>query len=249
MITFSSGGGFGNRLFQYVSARLLAERFGFELGAEYDGPDTVTTTPPLPGYAYTDEPQFTITETAFTGNIFDKTYESRHYHLQGYWQNADYYLPNRKKVLGYFNEKAPTDLNKKDIVMHVRLGDYKAFGEGGNVLHPDYYHKCLKLEKFDRLYIVTDEPQDEYFETFTKYNPTIINGTEKEDFWFLTGFDRIIMGNSTFSWWAAFFSNAGKVYMPKCWIRNSIDLHHNLVHMNNNVIIDAGFKEYGENDV
>ncbi len=243
MITFSNGGRLGNQLFQYVSARLLAELNGLRLNADYNGSDTLTPTIPDHG-DLCENNSVAIEESKEIDNIFNREYEKRHYHLIGYWQNADYYLPHRDKILRYFEEKATLITNKKDIVMHVRLGDYKHFGKNGNVLHPDYYLNILKEEVFDNLYIVIDEIDEKYLSNFDCYNPIVISASEKHDFWFLTEFNKIIISNSTFAWWSAFLSNASKIYTPDCWIRNCTDLTHNLTKIQNGIVSKAGFLDY-----
>lgn len=249
MITFDSGGGLGNQIFQYVAARLLAEHLGYYL--ETRCPPTVVNvlnpTEPKEGNKHLND-RIHIIEQINSGNILDRPFCNRHIHLQGYWQDHFLYSSNRDKILGYFNEKADDYPDEENIVMHVRLGDYKIFGPNGNVLDPNYYHHCLEHEKFKRLFIVTDQPNDEYFVNFLPYNPIFTRGGLKEDFWFIAGFSRIIIANSTFSWWSAFLSNAEKIYTPKCWIRNSTDIVHELQNINNGkcegIQMDAGFKDY-----
>jgi hypothetical protein len=247
MVTFDPGGGLGNRIFQYVVARLLAEKLGFSLNTGIDLNGVLTPTPTLPGEVYNNG-RMHIVENEKTENIMTKKWGKHHIHLQGFWQNANYYLPHREKILGYFKERAVAKTDKKNIVIHVRLGDYKIFGLHGNVLDPQYYFDCFSHENFERLFVVTDEPEDSYFDDFAKYAPIFSRGSIKRDFWFLTEFDRIIMGNSTFSWWAAFLSNATKIYTPKCWIRNSPDLYHELHVIDNgkceNIQVDAGYRDF-----
>ena len=244
MITFSAGGRLGNQMFQYSFARIMAEWLGFKLSTDFCFSDTVTTTPHLDGECYTNNTE-KIVENINTGNMFDREYQRRHYHFEGYWQDAGYYVPRRNQVLGFFNEKAPTELNKNDIVMHVRLGDYKKFGQGGTVLDPKYYLDCLGREEWDTLYIVTDSPNDSYFKEFRKYKHECVHVSEKDDFWFLTKFNRIVTGNSTFSWWAAFMSNAEVIYTPGCWVRNIVGNKSNLKFIDNGIdsgiIMPAGF--------
>jgi len=243
MITFSNGGRLGNQLFQYVMARLLADKLGYFLGTAYNGSDTITPTLESSGLIYEND-TLAINETKVMDNILERIYKQRHYHLIGYWQNADYYLPYRDKIKGYFQEQASQSTIKNNIVMHVRLGDYKEFGENGNVLNQKYYLDILEKERFKYLFIVTDEIDEEYFEPFKKYLPIMVNESEKDDFWFLTLFDRIIISNSTFAWWAAFLSNASKIYTPSCWIRNCNDLTHNLTKIQNGIVADAGFIDF-----
>lgn len=247
MVTFASGGGLGNKIFQYVSARLLAEKLGYELMSECQFTHVLTPTTKNPGAVYNND-QLIEVESINTGDIFKKQWGKRNIHLQGFWQNANYYIPNRNQIVGFFNERSTTTPDKENIVMHVRLGDYKIFGPGGNVLHQRYYLDCLEKEIFNRLFIVTDSKSDSYFDAFSSFKPIIINRDEASDFWFLTEFDRIIIGNSTFSWWAAFLSNATKIYTPKCWIRNSNDIYHELYVINNGkcngIQMNANFLEY-----
>lgn len=249
MITYDSGGRLGNRLFQYVVPRLLAEKLGYALSPQYAYNATITPTP-LKSGAYYDNDKVVIQETVGMKSLLDLDYEKRHYHLTGYWQDSDYYIPNREQILGFFNERAPEDLNHHDIVMHVRLDDYKQFGAGGTVISPEYYLDCLIRENFEHLYIVTDAPFDEYMMKFKMFDPIFPKGSEKDDFWFMTKFSRIICGNSTFSWWAAFLSNAETIYVPECWIRNSYDINHHLEDISNGktdgIKVPASFLDYEE---
>lgn len=247
MITFDHGGGLGNRIFQYVSARLLAEKLGYSLESPCPVKNVLDPSPTKSGCVYRND-RIHVVENTENGNILEAEWGKRHIHLQGYWQIPEMYIKNREKVLVYFREKTTEYTDKRNIVMHVRLGDYKVFGPKGNVIDPKYYHDCLEREQFDRLFIVTDSSNDEYLKAFESYKPTIISVSEKHDFWAITEFDRIIIGNSTFSWWAAFLSNATKIYTPGCWIRNSIDIKHDLYKINNGkcegIVMDAGFKDY-----
>ena len=250
MITYNSGGRLGNRLFQYTVARLLAENLGYALSPQYSYNATLTPTHLVPGEVYENDEVF-IRETAGMDCLFDMKFEKRKYRLSGYWQDSKYYLPNRDRVVEFFNEKATTETNQNDIVMHVRLDDYKQFGKGGTVLHPSYYKDALANETFECLHVVTDAPYDEYFSALREHAPIFHLGDEKEDFWFMTKFSRIICGNSTFSWWAAFLSNADKIYVPECWIRNSYDIDHRLDDITNGrckgIKVPAGFLDYGGN--
>ncbi len=247
MVTFDTGGGLGNRLFHYVFARMLAENMGMKLLTPCPEDNVLTATKHADGKICTAD-KFIINETIDICNVLERDWGNRHIHLNGYWQEHHYYLKNRDRILSYFNERATKNTDQRNIVMHVRLTDYKLFGYKGSVINPKYYHDCLAKERFKRLFIVTDDPKDSYHNEFRRYRPIIVNGDEKSDFWFITEFDRIIVGNSTFSWWAAFLSNATKIYTPKCWIRNSADIRHSLQFIDNGkckgIQVPAGFIDY-----
>lgn len=71
MITFEIGGGLGNRLFQYVFARLLAEKLGFSLETRCSFEGVITPTEPKQGKIFTNNKQH-IVETNKTEDLFEK---------------------------------------------------------------------------------------------------------------------------------------------------------------------------------
>jgi hypothetical protein len=247
MITCDFRGGLGNRIFQYVSARLLAERlnYSYESGCPLDG--VLTPMPLHPGSKYIKN-KIQVDESLSTENIFKMKWGKQHIHLHGYFQVSDYYNCNRRKILRFFHERATNNPDTENIVMHVRLTDYKIFGKYGNVLNPEYYLSCLEKETFSKLYIVTDAPNDSYLDCFKKYKPILSNNNLSEDFWLLTKFSRIIIANSTFSWWPAFLSNAHKIYTPKCWLRIINNTPHKLTIIDNGkckcIPVENSFLDY-----
>jgi hypothetical protein len=252
MVTCDYGGGFGNRMFQYIFARLFADKLKLALKSHpgKDITDVIKLTG-QPEYKEYEKIKHTINDHFTYDDILKRDHEDCGYHLIGYFQHAEYYLENRNLIRSYFIYNPPTELDKKNIVAHIRLGDYKVYGKNGNILHPDYYLNILKREKYDKLFIVTDEPEwKEYFDYFNGINYEIISDTNNavrlpnktaQDFYYLMKFDRIIIGNSSFSWWAAFLSNASKIYTPLCWIRYMSDAKCNLHLIQNGIPVKAKY--------
>lgn len=239
MIVIQYLGKFGNNLFQYAFGRLLAISFNYSLGSDLIENHVITAHDNVKGLSYSNDPTV-ISDINQPGNFFPSQLEERLYILYGYFQNIDYYRNRRKLVQSFFNYRKPP-VNKNDIVLHVRLGDYKYFGPKGIVIHPQYYLDVLKKEEFDKIYIVTDDPNDtDYFRHFRYFNPAIINSSVKDDFYFIMSFDKVIMSNSTFSWWATFLGDASTIYTFKPWIRHCPHVNR-LWDIQNALTVDGKF--------
>jgi hypothetical protein len=69
-------------------------------------------------------------------------------------------------------------------------------------------------------FVVTANPEDEAVTQLKKMlDATIISGPPKSDFNFIRSFNKIVCGNSTFSWWATFLSEANTIITYKPWLR------------------------------
>ncbi len=121
-------------------------------------------------------------------------------------------------------------LVEKPLVVHIRLGDYK-FEKNFGTLHPDYYcelvEKFWALGDFNKIWVFSDEIDlaKNYFQGRPHLNFRYFPNTDMSPSSTLEvmrhGYGYII-GNSTFSWWAAFltYSPGAKVIAPFPWFRN-----------------------------
>lgn len=220
-----AGGRFGNVLFQYSFARLVAEKFGYKLVADLPANDILTNSPSPNGLEFDGEP-LTICDVNRGGAYhMPSSLLRRRYVVHGFFQNIDYYSGNEERIRSFFRcDEQPID--EANIAAHVRLGDYKQFGPGGTVIHPSFYTEILNRSTFDKLYVVTDEPTDSrYMSQFKRYPHKIISGSAADDFKFMMRFKRIIIANSSFSWWAAMLGNAVEIHTFMPWLRNCTDYH------------------------
>jgi hypothetical protein len=215
----------GNNLAQYAYARLLAERTGFAM-INSDLPEWSfirnTTSPGGKEFICHTNDEVHLNDICGKTPVYYKLEDGKAYIVEGLYQYAEYFIEHRDHIRKFFGIDYPIEINTRDIAIHVRLTDYKTFGKGGSVLHQSYYTDILEKEKFDRLFIFSDEPEDhEYFKPFAKWKPVIVAGTYPyDDFISLMEFDRLIISNSTFAWWAAFLGRPSKVWTPKRWLRN-----------------------------
>jgi len=216
----------GNQLFQFCLGKILSKELniGFSCPPIYGFPETYLYNNGIPSSQYPIQ--------KLTGHVIDfkdicSNKTPRNLLLDGYFQRYEYYkaYTNDIKFWLRFDEKI-TPKNSNDIVIHIRLNNQLA------ILPFKYYEDALNLTEFNKLYICTNEPQHPFIKKFDKFNPiikTIISLNELfsqdktyeeiirltiDDFKFIASFNKIITSQSTFSWWAAFLSEAHEIYAP-----------------------------------
>ena len=101
--------------------------------------------------------------------------------------------------------------SSNDLVIHIRLGDYVNIG---CVTLKDLYKRVIINESFDKCYIVTDDPNRSYLDEFKDMGCLIRSNSILEDFIFLKNAKKIVISKSSYSWTAAYISNAEKIYFP-----------------------------------
>lgn len=249
MIEINYLGRIGNNFFQYVFARLLSLKSGLYLKTKFPHQDLVRTTEHRLGIRI-NEPLCIIND--FIGATADAFFEKRiikgkkqkkHYILNGYFQNPDYYNPFVDVIKRFFLLE-PVERNIKDIVMSLRLGEMSYYN---NIIHPQWYLDILEKESFENLHIVGAQIDEPYLEYFKKYNPIVVPNDHYKDFHYIRKFETVICSNSTYAWWACFLGEARKIYMFKRWtISEAIErrmfwLSTRLSKMCNSVIVDGEF--------
>lgn len=211
MISVEYNGGLGNRLFQYCFGRVLSNKMGYSLSADgisyFPG-----TNESVNGINVEDNVEILDGHVADINSIVSNK-DNRKIVIKGFFQRYEYYIDYKDKIRNEWlhiedvNSKRSSD----DLVVHIRLTDYKNHGA---VLSFDHYSRMINLFGSKNVYIVTDDPSDVFINQFNVYNPIIINEDTISDFKFIMTFDNIILSQSTYSWWAAFLSNASKIAFP-----------------------------------
>ena len=228
MIKVIFKGRFGNNLYQYCYGRILAEQTGHQLtfepkkqnfspyGTEEGIPGFKNALPlegkilKRPEIYYREEydeplaPNEVITEGSLT--------------LEGWFQFAYYFDGYRDQIrdwLAIESDTAGYHVGPKDLVLNLRLGEDYDNDKRCWIIHPDFYHKIIEQYGFNQLYICTDTPKSKLLKEFDRYNPTLFaSGVPLIDFKFLKSFNRIAISTSSFSWWAAYLSDAQQIYFP-----------------------------------
>lgn len=158
------------------------------------------------------------------------------------FQRYEYYKNYKdliKKVL-YIPNEMKHKFDENDVVIHYRLGDTKTEGIKYKVRHnekylgfhncqnmtPDYIIDILSNNNFSNIYLVTDEPNAKEIEILkNRFNIKLVSKSMYQDFILLTSAPNLIIGHSTFSWWAALLSDAKKIYMAKTNYNENIKYH------------------------
>jgi FkbM family methyltransferase len=227
--------GLGNQMFQIAAAAALAARHGyrFELApcAKYRVPqgkhpreykDTIYSRLPLldaigdgtalPERAFHYAP---ITLPRGYGRII----------MGGWWQSARYQEGLNVKDLFDFSwydrsgyDRLLAEFGKPICAVHFRGGDFK------NSRHPSrylcraaYYAPIVaEMKKTHAIVVVTDDPAAAARE-IPNHDHLLRGGDDKSDLAFMILCDRLVMGNSTFAWWAARLGDHAEVHVPDLW--------------------------------
>ena len=79
-----------------------------------------------------------------------------------------------------------------------------------------YYETALSLVEHDRLFMCTDVPSDPFIKYLQKRHHGIVRPPHALDnMAFISKFNKIVISNSTFLWWAAYLSHASQIICPR----------------------------------
>lgn len=226
MVTVVYDGGLGNWLFQYCFGRILAEELGYRLRA-----------PGIPGMPGTFEEVDGADHSALEARVLrgqkpDLSFLAaggpHNLLLTGYFQRYEYYLPHLARIRRWVavEDTIPADVTPGDVVLSIRRGrDYiPRWG-----LPLSYYATALSSLRYDRVFICTNEPDDPFVRHLAdKYSAVVRAGSFQggkmlpdyvagalDNFIFIKKFDKIVLSNSSFPWWAAFVSDATEIVGPR----------------------------------
>jgi hypothetical protein len=224
MVTTLWHGRTGNNIFQYVFARLIAEHNGLAMATSWPHQSFLATTPHKPGRMI-ESPLVELRDLYHDDHgqdFFSKKLVNSRVLCNGFFQHPKYYYFRDGDVKGFFKLPVIKKRPNNEVVIHLRLGDYADKGLR-SVIEPQWYGRILKGMHYTpakhKLFIVVEDKKDGYLKNFLSYRPTIISQSPAEDFHFIRQFNTIICSNSSFCWWAAFLSDAEKIYTFSRWIR------------------------------
>ena len=219
-----------NNVFQYVFANLVAQANGLKVMTAWNHPETIAFKNKDEGDIFLDP---VVIEDRFTAPrdsswLTPGKYAGKHVRVFGYFQYADLYDTRRDFVKSLFDLSPISKEHKDDIVFHVRLGDYI------NVTHrpiidPVWYYSVLKNNELlkKNIYCVMENPRNQWENDYIKKLKILIPNVKiqstdiKNDWNFIRQFGTILCSNSSFCWWAAFLSEADKIFTFRKWLTGS----------------------------
>ena len=227
MVIVKYVGRLGNNLFQYALGRILAEetKQGLQaptiVGFQGTNDDVNLNMSSSDNYIKFNDHVLRINEQPVS--VDQACSMGTSFFLDGWFQRYEYYRDHKYKIKEWLHiEDIDVGQTPDDIIIHLRLGDciLGDLAADPYVMPFDYYEKALNSTSFGKLYICSDPETlnhpmfEDYMEKFSKYSPTLLGGNALEDFRAIKSFNKIIMSQSSFSWWAAFLSSASEVFSP-----------------------------------
>ena len=240
VVIVNFNGRLGNNIFQYCFGRILATELGYKLASpSIEG--FVGTQGNIEGKSLDTHPLNLDGHVVDLRAILHNQ-QDRQIVLGGYFQRYEYYKNYQTEIRKWMDiDYYDVGQTENDIIVHVRLGDTMTefSSKHTHVLPFSYYEKALSNISFDKVYICSDPEtiSSEYIRQFDKYDPIILRGSGSgsgplhvtggfgagpkspqlhllEDFRAIRSFSKIIIAQSTFSWWGAFLSNASEIFVP-----------------------------------
>ena len=214
-------GRLGNQLFQVASTIGLAEKHGLP----WDFPQTIqdcaagrllSLTGSLRIRPSDQRTLHLERDTVFYDVQLDLAHSTL-IDLEGYFQSVRYFKESLPSLNDYFTfpsevalsvkEKYPELGSSSTVTLHVRRGDYLKFSDIYVALGMPYYERALSRMGFiERVIIISDDIEwcKRHFGPLLPYNVRYSDGGDIEEFVVMLLSKKVVIANSTFSWWAAF---------------------------------------------
>jgi len=110
---------------------------------------------------------------------------------------------------------AVDSITDRDLVLSVRLGRDYLRQHKYRLLLGDYFKIILDSVDYDRVFITSQDPYNDILKDLYDYDPIFVHHiTPIHTLQFVKLFNNIAISQSTYSWWAAYLSDADNIYFP-----------------------------------
>lgn len=237
MIQLSYHGGLGNTLFQYCFARILHEKTGLAVGVlptDYrqhltgrlirrdslgiegfprtfeglGGKEVFSPVIHLPSHNTHERLNADFEERLNVQTICTR-YLSAKFEVAGYFQRYEYFRPWKKQIHEWLQTDIPINQcpGPEDVVVYVQ----SYFNVG-----PDFFRRALANIHFKKVHLLVNDSAraKPFIQALSRYRPNLVhNENYLHDFEFMRRADRLVIAPSSFSWWAAWLSEAKEINM------------------------------------
>lgn len=182
-------------------------------------------------------------EVGYDKNLISLEAGSR---VRGYFQTFAYADNLRKELLESFElgsesvwyaRLAEEAKAQKPLMLHIRRGDYVSLKDDFGILAKDYYESAVQRlhanEPDSEVWIFSDSPEaasmlmkESGIENWRMIVPPL-ESTPNETLKLLSLAGKLIIANSTFSWWGGYLnSNQAQICAPEKWFKNRSEPLH-----------------------
>ncbi len=231
MVTFlklGKHGRFGNQLFQIASTIGIATQNGHQFAFPFwfnhdqnfrtggtDGNVQEHFARPLPLIPRALNFEEVVVEFGFS----DIKLGEGDFSIFGHLQSERYFRHCPKIIRAFFTPRRPVEspLGAGTCAVHIRLGDYD--GKLHLRMGADYYRKAMALLPGGTRFVVFSDEPDAAHKLLGPNHEYVTPSQYISDFFLMATAEHNIIGNSSYSWWAAWLNaNPDKIVIsPKTW--------------------------------
>jgi hypothetical protein len=242
-------GHLGNNLFEYALGRILAEELGLAMQclpasdipmwSDVERMSGIVDRLGACCKQFADVPQslpgkegegpqlrYVMGEKhGWTGHSINLDYllsqgQGRRIVLHGYFQRVEYYHRYAERIRRWYrfrDERPVVALQPQDVVVHLRQSIDMFLLD--RAIDLAFYRDLLGGMSLGRVYVCGLGIDSRVKEVFAPFRPVYLDLSAVDTLRFMTHANRIVLANSTFSWWGAYLSEASEIYFPRL-VRN-----------------------------
>ena len=218
-------GRLGNQLFQIASLLGLSKKYG-RVPLLNSCPDLPILKEALQGLTQQTTPYILEFGTGYvcnSGMTVRGHYANEHIRLTSYLQNPDYFR-NIRDDLQQWLIPADRIVNENTVLIHIRRTDYQSLKDLYEYNDVCYYTRAIQHMRMKypgcKFHVMSDDIDEVSIYSYLQSEDiTFINETDLEPWQVLQRmmmYDKYILANSTFSWWAAWLCGTD-VVAPLDW--------------------------------